>query len=142
MTPRQMHMGEDTEPDWDDVAKTVRAREWSFSYGYTPRREDVSVPSGSSDPALVERARKYLAKMEASIQGSNGSGALFRAAQVLTRGFELDADSALSVLVEDFSPRCAPPWSVAELRRAVRNAARRGSMVLGSLRDAPKGRAA
>jgi len=133
----QMHLGDDHEPDWDEVARGVREREWQQVYGYRPRREDPPVANGASDPAMVERASSYLAKMDPSIQGSNGSGALFRAATAITRGFDLSADNALFLLASEFNPRCSPAWTTHELRRAVRNAARHGRMPIGALADKP-----
>lgn len=133
----QTYLGNDSEPDWNDVAAGVREREWQHIYGYQPRRAEVPLATGMSDPAMVDRARRYVATMSPSIQGSNGSGALFKAAQAPTRGFRLEHADALRVLAEEFNPRCAPPWTLHELRRAVRSASRRGRMPIGALADKP-----
>jgi hypothetical protein len=122
--------------DWTAVAKQARAVEWNYLYGTPlPKNEEQPPVNGSSDPAIIERATRYLARMSPSIQGSNGSGALFRAAQAMIRGFALDMSDALGLLADDFNARCSPRWTVHELRRALRNAARRGRMPVGSLAD-------
>lgn len=65
---------------------------------------------------LVERARKYLARMEPSVSGSNGHNALLSAAGALVNGFDFDDGLAMQLLQEEFNPRCSPPWSEKELR--------------------------
>jgi hypothetical protein len=71
-----------------------------------------------------ERARKYLAKMPEAVSGQGGHVACFRAAVALVRGFQLDESTALSLLVSDYNPRCAPQWSDRELEHKVRQAGR------------------
>jgi hypothetical protein len=137
----QLPLDHDGVIDWGAVAKQARSVEWNYLYGTPlPKSEEQPTANGTSDPAVTERARRYLARMEPSIQGSNGSGALFRAAQAMIRGFALDMNDALGLLAEDFNQRCSPVWTVHELRRALRNAARRGRMPIGSLRDAKRER--
>ena len=79
------------------------------------RREQSSTPS-------IKRARAWLAKAEASIQGSHGSDTLFRVACKMVHGFELSDSDAVSVILSDFNPRCVPPWSDAEIERKVSDA--------------------
>jgi hypothetical protein len=90
-----------------------------------------------SAPAL-ERARRYLAQMPAAISGSGGHVAAFRAAAVLTRGFKLSVDDATTLLREDYNPRCQPPWTEAELRHKVEDAAKADKIPLGYLLDKGK----
>jgi len=75
---------------------------------------------------LVERARRFLAKMEPSISGSNGHNALLKAAGVLVQGFDFDDSTAISLLTSDFNPRCDPPWNHRDLERKVSEARRLG----------------
>jgi len=72
----------------------------------------------------IERASKYLARMEPAIQGANGSGACFRAACKLVGRFGLSAGDALHLLTSEYNPRCAPPWSDRELEHKVESAMR------------------
>jgi replicative DNA helicase len=72
-----------------------------------------------------DRARKYLAAMPAAISGSGGHDTTFDAACALVLGFDLDEDTAFSLLSSDFNPRCQPPWSERELRHKVVDAKKR-----------------
>lgn len=82
----------------------------------------ASTPRG---PGLspIERASRYVATMPASISGSHGHDALFRAALAL-HGFGLPEGEALGLLRAEFNPRCNPAWSERELARKVREVAR------------------
>lgn len=71
----------------------------------------------------LARARSYLSKMPPSVQGSNGSGALFFAACKVVE-FGLRREEALELLLE-FNTRCEPPWSEAELRHKLADAFKR-----------------
>jgi hypothetical protein len=73
--------------------------------------------------------------MPAAVSGSGGHVATFRAAVVLVRGFELPPGDALRLLVEDYNPRCAPPWTPYELRHKVTQALRRSRMPFGAIVD-------
>lgn len=79
------------------------------------------------------RARAYLAKIPAAVSGAGGHNATFRAALLLVRGFALHEDAAVQLLVEDYNPRCDPPWSEKELRHKVRDAAKKGTPEVGYL---------
>lgn len=90
------------------------------------RREVASV-SGESirmETPVLERAAKYLAKMEPSISGQGGHNKCFAAACVLVIGFGLSHDEALSLLKQEYNPRCQPPWTDRELEHKVRSAAK------------------
>lgn len=71
----------------------------------------------------LARARSYLSKMPPSVQGSNGSGALFFAACKVVE-FGLRREEALELLLE-FNTRCEPPWSEKELRHKLDDAVRK-----------------
>lgn len=75
--------------------------------------------------ASVQQASAYLSKMEASIEGSNGSSACFRAACKLVGHFGLDPRDALYLLIAEYNPRCNPPWSEQELEHKITGAMRR-----------------
>ncbi len=116
------------------------APEWLVELGRADVPETPGEPlaPGLNAPDLVERARRYLAKCEPAISGSGGHTTTFLVAQKLVRGFGLDEATALRLLVEDYNPRCQPPWSIGALRRKVVEAVRRGRMANGALRDAPR----
>lgn len=71
---------------------------------------------------LIERARKYLGCMEASVSGSEGHNKCYGAACALVQGFDFDDSLALRLLAEEFNPRCSPPWSDRELRHKIAQA--------------------
>lgn len=76
-----------------------------------------------SEAAVVDRARKYLARIPAAISGQSGHNVTFHAACVLVLGFELPENDSVGLLLE-WNDRCQPPWSVRELERKVREAAK------------------
>jgi len=76
-------------------------------------------PSGGVD--VIERARRYVEKMEASVAGQRGHDRAFAAAMVLVEGFGLSVGQAMP-LMEEFNSRCSPPWSPRELDHKLRSA--------------------
>ena len=91
---------------------------------------------------LLDRARRYLERMPGAISGSGGHATTFRAAVAMVRGFGLETDDALRLLVEVHNPLCAPMWSERDLRHKVRQAAQRGRLEHGWLADRPLRRSA
>lgn len=71
---------------------------------------------------VLERAAKYLEKLEPSISGQSGHNKAFHAACCLVMGFGLSESEAYTLLARDFNPRCDPPWSEQELRHKVKSA--------------------
>lgn len=70
-----------------------------------------TAPSVPVSTPIIERARLYLAECEPAIQGQAGHDKLLWAARALVVGFELDDQTAISLLWSDFNPRCVPPWN-------------------------------
>jgi hypothetical protein len=99
----------------------------------TPRGPDRRIEPS----AAVDRARKYLAKMPGSVSGSGGHQALWDAAQHLVRGFNLTADQAMALLVDDFNPRCEPPWAEKDLQHKIDDAISKSSLEWGFHLNAP-----
>lgn len=75
----------------------------------------------TSEPAVVERARRYIAKLPPSITGCGGHNACFHAACVLAIGFGLPEGEVYGLLAE-WNQQCQPPWSERELRHKVAQA--------------------
>ena len=101
-------------------------------------RESVAFVSGAGikfETPVLERASKYLAKLEPAVAGQSGHNKAFFAACVLVKGFGLNESESLQVLAAEFNPRCQPPWSEKELVHKVRSAAKQPGTV-GYLRDA------
>lgn len=81
----------------------------------------------------AETIRRYIGQMDGSIQGSQGSAALFAVAVVLIRGFNLPHDEALALLKEWNESKALPPWSERELVAKLNSAAKDGKMAYGHL---------
>ncbi len=78
-----------------------------------------------SHEAIVDRARKYLAKIPPAVSGQSGHNATFHAACVLVLGFELPESDATALMME-WNLGCQPPWSARDIGRKVREAAKQG----------------
>jgi len=102
-------------PQWVIDALVKAASKKNTPTESVPNRRGDNVGSGGDDAALIARARKYLAKMPESISGQGGHNCLLSAATALLHGFGLDADVAKRLLIDDFNPRCQPPWSEREI---------------------------
>ena len=75
---------------------------------------------------VVTRATAYLAKVDPAIAGAGGHLTTMRAALALVRGFALDGETALRLLLVEYNPRCQPQWSERKLRHKVASAQRSG----------------
>jgi archaellum biogenesis ATPase FlaH len=89
----------------------------------------------SDSPAVMDRARKYLSKIPPSVSGCGGHNSAFHAACVLTHGFMLDREQALTVIGE-WNQLCQPPWSDRELEHKIDSALKTPGQ-RGFLRNAP-----
>jgi hypothetical protein len=78
--------------------------------------DHVLAPQG-----VIERARKYLAKLPAAISGQGGHDATFHAACTLVLGFGLGKRQSIALLSE-WNERCEPPWSPTELEHKIDDA--------------------
>lgn len=107
-----------------DDARAAYAADYSSDSAYSASAR-VFIP-GNKLHGVIDRARKYVATLPPAIQGQNGSKATFRAACVLVQGFSLSPADAFPLL-QEYSDRCAPPWSDGELLHKLEDAARRPS---------------
>ena len=80
----------------------------------------------------VERARRFLQRVEPAIAGQHGDLRTFRLCCRLVRGFALSDVEALDALAQ-WNARCEPPWSEHELQQKVANARKYGNEPEGSL---------
>jgi hypothetical protein len=69
----------------------------------------------------VERARRHLMTLPASVEGDHGHNALFRAATAMAWGFDL-AEAEAMTLMQEYNTRAVPPWNVADLARKLHEA--------------------
>jgi RepB DNA-primase from phage plasmid len=96
-----------------------------------PRATHISMPTAHISDR-VERARRFLQRVEPAIAGQHGDLRTFRVCCRIVRGFALSDDEALDVLAE-WNARCAPAWSERELQQKVANARKYGREPEGSL---------
>lgn len=90
------------------------------------QRAGVAGPAPQAIPqrsGVLKRAAAYLDKLPPAIAGQGGHAATFDAALKIQSGFDLTPEEALDLMLERFNPRCEPPWSGAELRHKVEDAA-------------------
>lgn len=82
---------------------------------------------------VIQRAKAYLATMREAVSGEKGHNSCFRAACAMVLGFDLDPETAFTILWDSYNPRCVPPWSEKDLRHKVddadRQAGARGYLV-------------
>lgn len=71
--------------------------------------------------AVLDRARKYIAKIPGAVSGQNGHNATFHVACVLIHGFNLNEQDAMAALSE-WNAGCQPPWSEKELNHKIQSA--------------------
>jgi KaiC/GvpD/RAD55 family RecA-like ATPase len=110
--------------------------EWlAEKFGLRYEQPVVSGYSLTLETPVSERASKYVQKMPPSISGQSGHNKCFAAACALVKGFELTENESLRILLNEFNPRCQPPWSERELAHKVRQATRQPG-ASGYLRDA------
>lgn len=119
-------------------AKLAEAPPWLIEKLRTSAKPKPRAPVGALgtspiDPAIVERARKYVEGMPGGIQGTPGSKQTFDAALALTRGYSLPEPIALEILREVHNPKCKPPWSEKELKHKIRSAIEKGRKPFGFL---------
>ena len=82
--------------------------------------------------ANIEAAREYLTKRAPlAIEGRGGDTTTYRVCCVV-RDYALFEGTALSLLWEDWNPRCIPPWTWDELEEKVRRALAYGRGQIGS----------
>lgn len=78
--------------------------------------------SSATEPVtLLERARRYVAKIPPAVAGQHGHDQTFAVACALVQGFALAATEA-SVLLSEYNTRCLPPWSDRELAHKLASA--------------------
>ena len=81
-------------------------------------------PSASAGPLdVIERARRYLAKMPPAITGQHGHDQTFAVACTLVQGFGLSVAEAAPLFAE-YNARCSPPWSEHDLAHKLTDADR------------------
>ena len=87
------------------------------------RKDRTAAPDVELDiPANIERAIEWLERGAApAIEGANGDATAYKTA-CRVREFGVSEAMALTLMAEHWNERCAPPWSLEEIKRKVENA--------------------
>lgn len=122
---------------WRHAVQTAPAPTW-LTADRPARRVPERGPggggaSGHDDDLTVRRVRAALAKLPPSIQGQNGSGALYNAARIVA-GNGLDEHTELDLLADWDAAHSIPAWGEAECARVLASVARGAREQVG-LRD-------
>ena len=113
-------------PDSPSVTADAQAALDEFIAEYWPAKTTATPsrsPSRNGHDSVLDRARKYLAKVPPAISGQGGHNATYHAACVLVHEFALSVEQAKPLLLE-WNATCQPPWSEAELDHKLEDAAR------------------
>lgn len=102
------------------VKKLIEEARATGTTSPAPTTRTAARATDSDRAKLVERCRKYIARMPGAISGQGGHDATFSAACVAFK-FGLTDGEALEVLTE-FNGRCEPPWNERELRHKLDDA--------------------
>lgn len=76
-----------------------------------PKLRVVEQPRPLSSDERIKRAAAYLAKIPGAVSGSGGHTCTFNAVAHVLIGFDLSADDAKALILNDYNHRCDPPWS-------------------------------
>jgi archaellum biogenesis ATPase FlaH len=102
-----------------------QARLDSLRVMYWPEQHAMPKTDWESQPAIIERARKYMAHVPPAISGSSGHNNTFKVACALVLGFDLKPEQALPVM-QEWNALCQPPWAEKDLRHKLDGANRQG----------------
>jgi len=97
-----------------------------------PNSEDRQpVPEFGVDAANTERARRTLKLEEGAVEGAGGNEHTFKVAAKL-KDIGLSKEECLELMLEEFNPKCDPPWSESELSRIIKNVYKYGKVEQGA----------
>ncbi len=80
-----------------------------------PKLRVVHTPLPISDDERCKRAVAYLAKIPGAVSGAGGHTATFNAVATMMFGFDLSESDARALILNEYNPRCDPPWSEKEI---------------------------
>jgi putative DNA primase/helicase len=108
-----------------EVADCQEAITWLWHTYIAPPKKAKARASNSSATSgrtsVLDRARKYIAKMGPAISGQGGHDHTFKVALALCKGFDLDEGEALQLL-EEWNATCQPPWDERDLLHKLESA--------------------
>ena len=94
----------------DHAAISIGAAPQTAAPAAAPPPAGFSATASSGDRTpVIERAKRYLAKMPPAISEQRGHDALFTAARAMVWGFCLPTEDAYALLANEYNHRCVPP---------------------------------
>jgi len=82
--------------------------------------KEMEVARDTSSPDMrLKRGRAWMEKVEGAVSGAGGHNKTFYVANRLVVGFMIDEDQAFTMMLEDYNPRCQPPWTEEELAHKI-----------------------
>ncbi len=120
-------------PKWimDIVKAKVKESENLNNIVVNQKGIDPKDASKLDRPSEILRAREVVRSFPAAIQGQFGDDTTWLAAQQC-RKYALTPSTTLKVLLEEYNPRCVPPWPLEALKSKVRSAYKNGKYPLGT----------
>lgn len=85
----------------------------------SPGREPE--PDKVSKSSVIERARRYIDRIDGAVSGEAGHNQTFKTACVLLHGFNMGRAESF-VLLSEWNKKCQPPWSDKELHHKIESA--------------------
>lgn len=113
---------------WDQIPTSPEWLPGARSGASSAETDDSAIPEHAVP--VGERFARALAHVEhlpPSVEGQNGDDALYSAAQVLVRGFQLPSGLALRALEQYNAAKASPPWPVERLAYKAAQAASSGA---------------
>ena len=89
----------------------------------TPRVVKSRIQYDVPRDRIIDRAQRYVDKIDGAVSGERGHDRTFHVACVLTHGFDLSVQDALSI-IRAWNSRCEPPWTEAELLHKLEDSAK------------------
>lgn len=90
-------------------------------------RRPAGVASGGQRSGVLAKVERWLARCPAAVSGRGGHDQTFKVCCGLVHGYGLNRETAWDFLVNEYNPRCEPPWSDDELAHKLDEAITKGS---------------
>lgn len=120
---------------WVDIAAPIAdLPHWLYKLALAePEPDPAPRPAVNiSTSSTVDRARKYIARIDGAVDGQGGHPRTFKVAIALVRGFNLSNETAL-MLLREFNERCRPKWKESDLRHKINDASTKSRAQWGYL---------
>jgi hypothetical protein len=97
--------------EYPDCMRPTEGAVWKNTT-MTPGKAPVTTIATQGSLLVIDRASKYLQRVDPAVQGLGGHAKLFWAAQCMVHGFCLSDSDAYRLLSQSYNPMCQPPWDL------------------------------